>query len=342
MRLARPLSAVLPVVLVGVLLSAPAADAAAAAWQKSGLYFLQQCLNAVQVGAFYGLLAVAYVLIYGISNRINLAFGAFAMWAGYMTVAGVTILAVLSPLGLAATIVLAALYAVAGTAVLGYVVQHSVVRPLIRAASLAMLIATVGLAIVLEEVVRMAMDSREHWLQPLLGDPIRLFGPDEFSIYITPMRVLILLASLVLSGALIGLVSRHRFGKAWRACSQDLGMAALCGINVNMVLAVVFLLSAAYAGASGAIIALYYGNVSFYMGTVLGLKTLLAAVVGGLGSVAGAVAGGFLLGALESFWSAYFNGDYRDVAVFGVLMGLMIWRPNGLLTPAIRRDYDRA
>jgi len=332
--------AVLLIVLSGVLMSAPAA--ASGGWEKGALYFLQQCLNAVQVGAFYGLLAVAYVLIYGICNRINLAFGALAMWAGYLTVAGITILAVLSPLGLAATIVLATLYAVAGTAVLGYVVQHSVVRPLIRAVSLAMLIATVGLAIVLEEAVRIARDSRERWLQPLFAEPVRLFGTGDFSIHITPMRALILLASLGLSAALIGFISRHRFGRMWRACSQDIAMAALCGINVNAVLASVFLLSAAYAGASGAIIALYYGNVSFYMGTVLGLKTLLAAVVGGLGSVAGAVAGGFILGALESFWSAYFSGDYRDVAVLGILMGLMIWRPNGLLTPAIRRDYDRA
>ncbi|MCP4326991.1 MAG: branched-chain amino acid ABC transporter permease [Alphaproteobacteria bacterium] len=341
MRIVRPLLAVLPVVLTGVLLPTSAAVAAADGWGKSGLYVLQQCLNAVQVGAFYGLLAAAYVLIYGICNRINLAFGALAMWAGYMTVAGVTILAALSPLGLAATIVFAALYAIAGTAVLGYGVQHSVVLPLIRASSLAMLIATVGLAITLEEVVRLARDSRERWLQPLLGDPIRLLEADGFSITITPMRAVILVASLVLSAALIGLVSRHRFGRIWRACSQDLGMAELCGININVVLAVVFLLSASYAGAAGAIIALYYGNVSFYMGTVLGLKTLLAAVVGGLGSVTGAVAGGFLLGALESFWSAYFSGDYRDVAVFGVLMGLMIWRPNGLLTPTTRPDHDR-
>ncbi len=314
------------------------AAAGPADWPKGLLYFLQQALNAVQVSSFYALLAVAYVLIYGIANRINLAFGALAMWAGYLTIAGVAVAAALTPLSIALVLLLSLAYALLSTALLGYVVQRLVVKPLLPTASLAILIATIGLAIALEEVMRIANNSRERWLSPLFDGALPLVRSEVFPIQIPYMQAVVLAAALALSAALVVFIAKHRFGKAWRACSQDLGMAALCGIRVNAVLAMSFVISSAYAAAAGAIIALHYGNVSFAMGTVLGLKTLLAAVIGGLGSIGGAVLGAFLLGFLETLWSAYLDVEYRDVAVFGILALLMIWRPRGLLTPLLRRD----
>jgi branched-chain amino acid transport system permease protein len=137
-------------------------------------------------------------------------------------------------------------------------------------------------------------------------------------------------------------MARHRFGRQWRACAQDLRMAALCGIDTRTTLAVTLVIAAGYAAAGGAVIALYYGNVNFYMGTVLGLKALLVAVIGGLGSVPGALVGGLVLGFLESLWSAYFAANYRDVVVFGALIAMLIFRPQGLFATAARRDHDRA
>ncbi len=306
------------------------------------LYFLQQCLNAVQVSAFYGLLAVAYVLLYGIANRINLAYGAIAMWAGYLAIAGIAVLSALTPLVLAAVLLLGIVHALVGTMALGLVIQSAVLRPLIQRSSLAVLIATIGLAIALEEIMRLTHGSRERWLPPLLGEPIVLLQGGGFSVEITLMRVIIVAASLLLSLGLILFMARHRFGRQWRACAQDLRMAALCGVNTEVTLAVTLVIAAGYAAAGGAVIALYYGNVNFYMGTVLGLKALLVAVIGGLGSVPGALVGGFVLGFVESFWSAYFAANYRDVVVFGLLILMLIFRPQGLFATATRPDHDRA
>lgn len=307
---------------------------------REALYVLQQCLNAVQVSSFYALLAVAYVLLYGIANRINLAFGAVAMWAGYLTIGAIAVLAAMTPLVIAAILLLAVASALAGTVALGYVVHHSMIRPLIGRSSLAMLIATIGLALVLEEIIRITHQSRELWLAPIFNERIVLAAANGFSVEITWMRLVIVGASLALSVGLVIFVAKHAFGRRWRACAQDLKMAALCGVDVESTLTWTMIISSAYAAAAGAVIALYYGNVTFFMGTVLGLKALLVAVIGGLTSVPGALVGGFLLGFLESFWSAYFAANYRDVVVFGLLILMLIFRPQGLFAATGGSDQD--
>ncbi len=335
--------------LVACLLLPPLLTASPPAWggtaQEPGtlldlVYFLQQCLNALQVSTFYGLLAAAYVLIYGITRRINLAFGALAMWGGYLVVLGVMVIFAVTPLGLPASALLALAYALGATALLGWVLQRTLVLPLLGRPSLALLILTIGLAIVLEEVLRLAQGNRERWLQPLLDDPLLAVEGAGFVLQLTVMRGLIVLAALGLGLGLLLFLARHRFGRRWRACAQDHSMAALCGVDVGATLALSFALASLYAAAAGAIIAFYYGNVSFYMGTVLGLKALLAAVIGGLTSVGGALLGGLLLGCLESFWSAYFPVAYRDPAVLGILILIMIVRPQGLLAPAEAQDRE--
>ncbi len=271
------------------------------------------------------------MLLYGITRRINLAFGGIAMWGAYLMVGAMTWLLALTDLGVVPALLLGLAWAVAGTAVLGFAVQHVVIQPLRRAPSLAMMIATLGLAIGLEEAVRLAQGSRERWLQPLLADPIPLGGTADFPLQVTAMQVSIAAATALIAAALLWLMARHPFGRDWRACAQDQVMAALCGIRVARTIAVAFVLASMLAAVSGAIIAVYYGGVSHYMGLVIGLKALLAAVLGGLGSVRGALAGGLLLGILETFWAAYFPADYRDVAVFGMLVAVLIFRPQGLL-----------
>ncbi|MGH6946226.1 MAG: branched-chain amino acid ABC transporter permease [Kiloniellales bacterium] len=338
--------AVVPALLVPILFAGAALAAtdgaanpplpASAGWETSALYLLQQCINAIVVGTFYGLLAVAYVLIYGITNRINLSFGAFAMWAGCSFVLGALVVSLMLPYGLAVTLLAALAYALANTVLLGVVLQRGVVRRLVRVDSLAMLVATIGLAIVLEEIMRIANSGRERWLSPVLSEPILLVRSSLFAIQVTAMQLLVVGGATLLALALIVFMARHRFGRLWRACSQDLRMAELCGIDTDRVLLGAFALSSAYAAGSGVLIGLYYGNVNFYMGTVLGLKTLLAAVIGGLTSVTGAFAGALLLGFLESLWSAYFSAEYRDVAVFGIMACLMILKPDGLLAPSRR------
>ena len=294
-----------------------------------GLYFLQQCINAVQVSCFYALLAVAYVLVHGIADRINLAFGAIAMWGAYLTIGGISVVSSGFSFPLSA-VGFGILFALVGTAALGYVFARVIVVPLAASRSLAMLIATVGAAIVIEEVMRLAIHSRELLVRPILADTLVSFPFPGFAIRISVIQALVVLASLMLAGGLAIFVRLNRFGRAWRACSQDLRMVALLGINPRPILVGTMVAGSCFAAASGMMIAIYYGSVSFYMGAILGLKALYVAVLGGLNSIGGAIAGAFILGFFESMWSGYFAIAYRDVASFLALTFLLIMRPGGL------------
>jgi len=292
-----------------------------------GLYFLQQVVNAVQISLIYALLAVSFVLLYGIGRRINLAFGAFAMWSAYLTITLVILLMASTRWPLILVLIAALLIAILNTASLGFVVQRLVIIPLVNKPTQALVIATLGLAILLEEAMRLVNDSREKWLTPLFSDPVILVADPEFIIQVTQMQLGIFALSLILVVSLLIGMRQSRFGRFWRACADDGAMASLCGVNVTGTLAFTFVLASIYASLSGSLIALLYGSVSFTMGLMIGLKTLFVAVLGGLTSFRGAVIGAFLLGFLETFWSAYFEIAYRDVAVFLVLIGILILKP---------------
>lgn len=294
------------------------------------LYVLQQVLNAVQISMIYALLAVAFVLLYGIGNRINFAFGAMAMWSAYITISVITLLLAVTSWPVLVVVIAGVSMAALNTGSLGFVIQRSVIVPLVRKPMLALLIATIGLSIFLEEVMRLVNASREKWLTPLFGDAVILVPSDQFSIQVTHMQIGVLVFSLLLIALLLFVMKWHEFGRTWRACSDDLTMAALCGVNVDKTLAIAFVVASLYASLSGSLIALLYGSVSFTMGLVIGLKTLFVAVIGGLASFWGAVMGAFLLGFLETFWSAYFDIAYRDVVAFSVLLMILILKPEGL------------
>ncbi len=295
------------------------------------LYFLEQVVNALIVSCVYGLLAVAYTVVYALIGRINLAFGELAMIAGYVTAIGVVVLSVSGELALLPTLALVLVLAVAVTGTYGWATQRYVFAPLRHSGSQALLIATIGLAIALQEFVRLTQGSRERWLQPVLGELHVLASAEGFAVVLTSRQIVIVIAALVLYATILALFSRGRFGRAWRACAQDVRMAAMCGIRVERTVGATFALSGALAAVSGYIVTLHYGTVSFTMGTMLGFKALVAAVVGGIGSVPGALLGGALIGILETFWSGYLTIADRDLAVFGMLSLALILRPQGLL-----------
>lgn len=227
-------------------------------------------------------------------------------------------------------IVLAAMLAAAAVAaLLSWTTGRVIFRPLGRSPSQPVLIATVGLAIVLQEAVRLSQGARERWLQPVLNEPMVLSG-HGFAVTITVAKVAIVALTVVLFGALLRAVRAGRWGRAWRACADDAGMAALCGIDVGRTVAMTFVVSGACAGIAGAIIALHYGGVGFTMGTILGFKALTAAVAGGIGSLPGAMLGSLLIAAIETVWSAYLPIAGRDVAVFALLAIVLVFRPGGL------------
>ena len=303
-------------------------------------FFLQQFVNAVTVSAFYALLAVSYVLMHGITRRVNLSFGALSVWAGYVLINLALFFILSRPWLRLLPIALGAAYALVDTLMLGALIERFAIRTLLRAAPLAMLVATLGIAIVLEEVMRIENAGKEAWLVPVYNAPISFAGSTDFVATVTTIQLITVALALVLAVSLMLFIGRHPFGRIWRAVSEDLQMAELSGIDANRTLFLTFLLATGCAAASGSLLSVAYGSVSFYSGILTGLKTLFVAVIGGLGSLPGAIFGAFCLGFLETLWSGYIGAEWRDVASFTVLTGALIFFPNGLFT-GVRAADDR-
>lgn len=296
-------------------------------------YAAQQFVNALALCAIYALLATAYALIYGLIGRLNLAFGQLAVTGAYGAIGGVSAAIALGfedPLGgLALALALAAALAAAWSLVVGKFVvaplhaRHRLGQPI--------LVATIAVAIALEEFLRLTQGAQDRWLPPLFNAPIALLRAEGFVVTVTPMQMAVALIALAAAGAVLVLLARSRFGREWRAFADDPGAAALFGVARERLIAWTFALAGMMAGLAGWIVAVYYGNVSFAMGTTLGLKALVAAVIGGIGSVPGAFLGGILVGLIEAGWSAYFDIAFRDVVVFSLMIAMFVLRPGGLL-----------
>lgn len=292
-------------------------------------YAIQQAVNALNLAAFYVPLALAYALIYGLIGRINMAFGEFAMIGAFGAVFGLVTGVTAHFASLAAIVLLALLVAVSLTVLSGWLIGRLVVLPMIDRPGRNFIVATVGLGLVITEGLRIAQGSREIWLQPMLESQIVLVG-GPFPVVVTAMRGLILVVSFGSVAALLLHMRRSPFGRAWRAVADDRLMARLSGIDPMAVTALTFMLAAALAALSGAIVALAYGGTSYSGGFLLGLKALIACLVGG-GTLVGALAGGVLLAALETGWSAYFGSGERDIFVLIVITLLFLLRPDGLV-----------
>jgi branched-chain amino acid transport system permease protein len=310
------------------------------AWPRDLLYFTQLVLNGLTLGCLYGLLAIGYTLVYGILDRINLAFGAIAIIGAYTTFIAVTALALLGlgPLPLALLLVMALVAGVG--AMYGFATERLVFRPLREVPSQAPLIATLGLAIFLQEAIRLLQGANDRWVQPVFSGAHQLSAAPGFALTINTSQLIVIALSAALYAALWLVMARTRFGRAVRACADDVAMAALCGVNVERTVAVTFALGSAYAAIAGFVVLLRYGGASFHEGFLLGFKALTAAIVGGIGSVPGAMLGGVLIGALEIFWAGYLSLAYRDVVTFAVLAAVLIWRPQGLLGQPVRLAND--
>ena len=295
------------------------------------LYLLQTAINALVLCCVYGLLAVAYTLVYAIIGRINLAFGELSMIAAFTAWLAIVVFAAAGGLALPLALLGALLLAVAATAVHGWAIQRVVFRPLRGSGSQAALIATIGLAIFLQEAVRLTRGAGDRWLHPVFSESFPIAQAAGFPVAINAAQIIVVVLVAGIYAGHWALVERGRFGRAWRACAQDGGMAALCGIDVDRTVGLTFALGGAYAAVAGFVVALYYGGVSFHMGALLGFKALTAAVVGGIGSVPGAMLGGILIALIETFWSAYLTIAYKDLAVFALLAAVLALRPEGLL-----------
>jgi branched-chain amino acid transport system permease protein len=296
-------------------------------------YALQQFLNAIAPCSIYALLATAYSLIYALIGRINLAFGQIAVVGAFGAIGGVAASVALGFGNPLAGFALALVIAAALSSLWSWFVGAVVIAPVHarHRRGQPVLVATVAVAIAIEESLRLFQGVREHWMPPVFNDPIALAGAGAFVVTVTAIQLCVASAALASAAGVLLLLARSAFGRQWRAFADDPQAAALFGVSAGRLLTGTFVLSGALAGLAGWIVAVYYGNVGFAMGTMLGLKALVAAVLGGIGSVPGAFLGGLMVGLIEAGWSAYFDIGLRDVVVYAILVVVFVLRPGGLL-----------
>ena len=295
---------------------------------RSVAYGLQMALDGLPLASIYALLAAAYSLIYALIGRINFAFGEIAAAGGYA--AAIAAIAMLgwppAPL-LIAAFVLAAVVASAW----GFASARVVFIPLRQARGQQVLVASVGLALFLRELLRLAQGDRSSWMSPQLNQPLALARAGDFVAVVTPMAFVVSAVTLATGLGLVVIFRLSRFGRELRAYADDPLAAELMGISPAAITARAFALSGALAGLAGATMTAAFGAVGYGLSATLTLKALTAAIIGGIGSLPGAFLGGLIVGAAETGWSALFPIDYRDIAVYALLTLFIALRPSGLL-----------
>lgn len=293
-------------------------------------YLAQALLNALPWTAILTLLATAYSLLYGLSHRINLAFGDIAVIGSYAVVSSLGAALVLGGAP-AVAITLGVLGGALCSALAARALTGMVIRPLAEQPGRMLLVATIGVELAIQEGLRVTQGAGNQWIRPILATPHILFIGDGFPVHVTTMQAVVVAAGLSLALATLAIMRWTRFGLFWRALSEDRLAAALCGVSPAGMLSWTMIGAGLLSGACGAIITLAYGNAHYSLGTMLGLKAIIAAILGGIGSIGGALVGGLALGLFEGLWSAYLSIESRDVAVYCVLSIILVVRPGGIL-----------
>lgn len=298
--------------------------------------FTQQLINGLVLGSIYALVALGYTMVYGILELINFAHGEVTMIGAMVALAVIGAIAGSVPDLPGLLVVLAGvMVAIPACMALGYTIEKVAYRPLRRAPRLAPLITAIGVSIVLQNTA-MLIWGRQYVSFPALipQDRHEILGA-----HITDLQIFIVLLSMLIMAALWLLVQRTSLGRAMRATAQSKEVAALMGVNVDRVISATFLIGSALAAIAGVMVSAYYGLAHYYMGFMLGLKAFSAAVLGGIGNIAGAMLGGLLLGVIEALGAGYIGeltggflgSHYQDVFAFVVLIMVLVLRPSGLL-----------
>ncbi len=292
-------------------------------------YALQHAISGLPSVTIYGLVAAAYALIFGLVGRVMLGFGEFAALGGAATLLSATFAA--GVLDVRGALAVAAVAGAVAAGWHGIVAGRLAIGRLSRASGQQVVIATVGLSLALSEYLRLTQGAVTPWIAPVWNDPITVAGSPGFTAMATPIGLLVSAAGFAAAAALIVFMRRSAFGRRWRAYADDRLAAALFGIDERRLLDTTFALACALSGLAGALTAILYGAVGFAGGFGIGMKALIAAVVGGIGSVGGAFLGGLLVAGVETVWSATMPIEHRDIALYALLVAFLIWRPSGLL-----------
>lgn len=297
-------------------------------------YFVQQLINGLTLGSIYGLIAIGYTMVYGIIGMINFAHGDIFMVGSFIAlivIIAIGITAATPFFLLVLALILVLVVAMAMTSVWGWTVERLAYRPLRGSFRLAPLITAIGMSIVLQNFVQISQGARVKPLQPIITGNYVIMEANGFAVNLSNIQIIIVVTTLILMGVFSLIIARTSLGRAQRACEQDRTMAALVGVDVDRTISLTFVMGAALAAVAGLMFLLYYGVIDFYIGFVAGVKAFTAAVLGGIGSLPGAMLGGLIIGLIETFWSAYFTVEYKDVAAFSLLAIVLIFLPEGLL-----------
>ena len=290
-------------------------------------YFLELFLGGLTRGSIYALIALGYTMVYGIIELINFAHGEIYMIGAFTAL---IIASVLTMLGwnVVAILVIASTAAVIYSSAYGYTVEKLAYKPLRQAPRLSALISAIGMSFFLQNYVLLAQTSDFMPFPSLIPD-LEFWEP--YAHIISSQEIVIIITTTVVMILLTFLIKFTRIGKAMRATAQDRNMAMLVGVDVDRVISVTFVVGSATAALGGVLIASHIGQINFYIGFIAGIKAFVAAVLGGIGSIPGAVLGSLVLGWTESFFTGYVSSDYEDVFAFLFLVFILIFRPAGIL-----------
>ncbi len=298
---------------------------------EASLYFVQQLLNGLTIGSTYALIAIGYTMVYGIIGMINFAHGEIYMIGMYISFVAISGLTMLGMEYLPLILFITLLISVFISSTYGWAVERVAYRPVRGGNRLIALISAIGMSIFLQNYVRLAQGSRDIAIPPLIQGGWSMGPADGFQASLSYMQLFIFIVTFITMAGLTFFIAKSRMGRACRAVSEDIKMAGLLGINTNKVISLTFIIGAALAAVAGLLLGLYYGVTNPYIGFIAGLKAFTAAVLGGIGSIPGAMLGGLVLGVTESMTSAYFSSEYKDVVSFGLLILILLFRPTGLL-----------
>lgn len=292
---------------------------------------VQQLFNGLSLGAIYALIAIGYTMVYGIIGMINFAHGEIYMIGAYAGLVTLSAIGVSSGLPVIVVVLLMLLVAALITGVYGYTIEKVAYAPLRGSPRLVPLISAIGMSIFLQNWVALGQGARDMAVPNLVTGSLQLQLGDNFMFNAPYSRILIIVTTVILMVALSLFIKYSRLGRASRACSQDLGMANLLGIDTSRIISFTFIVGAMLAAVGGVLIALAIGKLNPFIGFIAGIKAFTAAVLGGIGSIPGAMLGGVLLGLAETFAAAYISSQYKDIVAFALLVLILLFRPTGLL-----------
>lgn len=286
--------------------------------------FLEQLSNGLAIGSIYALTAIGFTMVYGIIRLINFAHGDVYMIGAFLTLLGVTTLNM--------PIVLAVLFGMVGSALIGVIIAKFAYSPVFKAPRINLFLSAIGVAIFLENFAMLLWGPETQSFPEVINNTVYKF----LGLRISKLQIIIFVTTIVLVTLLNYIVKHTRMGRAMRCTSQDMDAARLMGINTNRIVYLTFAIGSALGATAGALVGMYYKAVFPMMGFVPGLKAFISAVIGGIGSIPGAMIGGLIMGVAESLGAAYISSGSRDAIAFIILIVILLVKPSGILGKTVK------